>query len=305
MKTYCFKLTPLSSWGTPWHADTLFGALCWQCRFLDGESALRGMLQRFRDGDPPFILSDVFPEGWFPCPLSLNLRHIPDSNLQRKLPAWISEDKFRLITQKTLELIPETEWPEPLEYSRTLHAAIGRHSGTTGGTGQLFEVDSAHLSNSLTKRLSLFVRTEEPERVHRLLRGLSASGFGKKRSSGHGAFSVEQEPEICDWMDGKAGGNAFVALSHFIPSENDPTDGKWRLLTKYPKFASGVPAESPYKGRFVMLRPGAVFKTAGSVRPFYGTMVTEISQRFPVAVHYALCFPVSMQGEEKDIGLNA
>jgi CRISPR-associated protein Csm4 len=306
MRTYRVKLKPAGAWCTPWHADTLFAALCWQVRSLDGESELRRMLRQFCAGEPPFVLSDAFPDGWLPCPLSAKLQELPQSNVQSKPPAWVPEGRFRAVANGNGGAIPAQmdEWPEPIGNSRNLHASIDRRSGTCGSSGRLFEIETSFLQKLDTvgsDKLALYLRSDDPERVARLLHSLSTVGFGKKRSSGKGGFKLEREAEPCNWMDDSSGANAFVSLSHFVPSSQDPGDGCWRLLTKYPKFSPGVPAASPFKGRLVMLRPGSVFRTTGPVRHFYGTMLTGISQSFPEAVHYGLCFPVPIRWPEEEV----
>jgi CRISPR-associated protein Csm4 len=303
MRTYRLKLKLAGSWCTPWHADTLFAALCWQVRSLYGESELRRMLRQFCTGDPPFVLSDAFPDGWLPCPFSAKLQELPQSNVQTKPPEWLPESRFRAVTNGDGGEIPaQTDsWPEPIGYSQNLHASIDRRSGTTGGGGRLFEIETTYLKKldgAGDDSLALYVRADDPQRVARLLLSLSTVGFGKKRSSGRGGFQAEHEAEPCDWMDDSNGANAFVSLSHFVPSPQDPVDGCWRLLTKYPKFSPGVPADSPFKGRLVMLRPGSAFRTTAPARHFYGTMLTGISPAFPEAVHYGLCFPVPIRWPE-------
>ncbi|MBC7108387.1 MAG: type III-A CRISPR-associated RAMP protein Csm4 [Methanomassiliicoccales archaeon] len=47
-------------------SDTLFGALCWGIRFISGNETLEKMLEDFRNGDPPFVISSAFP-----CALSV------------------------------------------------------------------------------------------------------------------------------------------------------------------------------------------------------------------------------------------
>jgi len=77
------------------------------------------------------------------------------------------------------------------------------------------------------------------------LEALSWRGFGRKASTGLGAFEVDGDPEPCTWLDIKDSHNGFVSLSHFVPRQSDPTDGLWRLHLKHPKFASDrVPTSS-------------------------------------------------------------
>lgn len=43
------------------HSDTLFGAICWSWRLLFGEKDLIELLNLFKEGRPPFLISSTFP----------------------------------------------------------------------------------------------------------------------------------------------------------------------------------------------------------------------------------------------------
>jgi len=47
----------------------------------------------------------------------------------------------------------------------------------------------------------------------------------------------------------------------------------------------------PFKKPLIMLKPGAVFRTA-NVKPFYGRLVEDIAYGDPSVVQYGLAFPV-------------
>lgn len=299
MMTYRIRLIPRSPWATPWHADTLFAALCWQVAATEGEGSLLELLQEFQSENAPFVLSDAFPVGWFPCPLTARLKRLPEIKPRR--PDWVCEKQFRALLSDPGELLADPHPFEPFVASRQLHARIDRVTGTTTPNGQLFEVETSTLRNTGNGgALALFVRTRNYlDRLTSLLRRLSLTGFGKKRSSGLGAFEVSGDPEPCPWMDQIEEADAFVSLSHFVPAREDPTEGRWSLLTKYPKFSPGVPHGLVFKGRLTMLRPGSAFYTGGRPRPFYGAILTNVSADFPQAVHYALAFPVPMRWPEE------
>jgi CRISPR-associated protein Csm4 len=297
MKTYRFTLKPLGPWSTPWDADTIFGTLCWQVLRSSGEAVLGRFLGAYRQGSPHFILSSAFPEGWLPCPLSARVSELKESNVKRKRPLFVPEEQFRALITGQGAIMPSLEpLPEPVRSHARLHASIDRGSGTTGGEGNLFEVDEWCLNTSISNNLSLFVKVQSgPEQVRDLLEGLSKQGFGKKRSSGRGAFQLAGEPAPCEWMDSTESANGFVSLSPFIPAADDPTVGRWSLLAKYPKFSLEAPVSHPFKGRVVMLRAGSAFQTLGPVQPFYGRMIQGVRAEFPEAVHYALAFAVPIQ----------
>jgi len=300
MKTYRYTLKPLGPWATPWDADTIFAALCWQVLASPGAAGLADFLAAYREGKPPFVISSAFPEGWLPCPLSASVTELADSNVKRKRPVLVPEDQFRTLITGHGEIVPTIKpFPEPVRSGTRLHAAIDRVSGTTGGEGNLFQVDEWFLDKSLAQNMSLFVKVETgPEQFSNLLNRLSQEGLGKKRSTGRGAFQVIGEPVACEWMDATEGANGFVSLSPFIPAPDNPRDGRWSLIVKYPKFSPQADVSHPFKGRMVMFRPGSTFHGDNPIQAFYGQMIQGLTAEFSQAVHYALAFAVPIRWPE-------
>lgn len=57
-----FYLKPKSSFiETLPQSDTLFGAICWGIKLLYSEKRLKRLLDKFSEGEPPFLLSSSFP----------------------------------------------------------------------------------------------------------------------------------------------------------------------------------------------------------------------------------------------------
>lgn len=66
MPTYAVYLKPRASFKSSIGSDTLFGALCWAMRALNGEDELQEMLNKFKNSinskaPPPFAISSAFP----------------------------------------------------------------------------------------------------------------------------------------------------------------------------------------------------------------------------------------------------
>src|SRR5258708_216016 len=151
MKSYAIRMRPLGPWTTPWHADRLSG------------------------------------------PRSARLKALPHPNLDRKPPEWVPEATFRTLLRENSTLPPQAEWRQPIVSSRRLHASIERTTGTTAGGGQLFEIPEWRVRTEDGQggngNLILYFRcAQDPDSLCSLLRSLGASGFGKKHTSGHGAF---------------------------------------------------------------------------------------------------------------------
>lgn len=72
MPEYQVRLRLRSSYVTPFHADTLFGHICWAIVYQEGEDALRELLAVYAS-QPPLLISDGFPwltgRSYLPMPL--------------------------------------------------------------------------------------------------------------------------------------------------------------------------------------------------------------------------------------------
>lgn len=299
MKSARFCLRPLAPWATPWQADTLFGALCWELVHSAGEDALSRLLGRFRQGPPPFLLSDAFPGDLLPRPLCA----IPEADAGAVAEAnewhparWLTRAQFVAVRegQSYALPLPRQHWWLTL---RPTHASIPRDGAdpvpfSTEEYTWLPEVPQEE------RFLSLYIRAEEEwlERLAVLLRSLGRSGFGKRRAIGRGAFELLGPAETCDWLEPLPFENAFVSLSHFVPDESDPTDGWWNTLVKYPRLGSARAADSmPFKGRLVMLQPGSCFRSPGRPRRWYGRVLTDLSPAFHDTLHYAMAYAVGLR----------
>jgi len=60
MSRFRISFRLVSSLGTPFQADTIFGHICWAIRYLEGEKALEEFLAAYDDA-PPLLISDGFP----------------------------------------------------------------------------------------------------------------------------------------------------------------------------------------------------------------------------------------------------
>ncbi len=290
MKAARFRLRPLAPWGTPWQADSLFGALCGELLRAADEAALTRLLQRFRQGNPPFILSDAFPGDLLPRPLCALVPGTAEAQ-----PPLITREQFVAARhgEHLQGELPRREWQRTL---RDVRVSLR----PDGAEPELFETEEYFWDEQVpeTERfLSIYVRADEEwlPKLAVLLRALGRSGFGKRRSLGRGAFELLGPAEPADWLEPLPFENAFVSLGHFMPEDSDPADGVWNVLVKYPRFAAGSNPAAPYKGRLVMLTPGSCFRPAGRPRRWYGRMIAGLSPAFPEALHYGLGFAVGLR----------
>jgi CRISPR-associated protein Csm4 len=304
MRTYAIQLSVPSGFITHWHADTVWGHLCWAAQRHEGFSnfaGAAGFIDLYRSGEPPLIISDAFPAGYLPAPA--NLRAVFDQAGEA-----LDASRYALLKQvKGLEFITLAEFQnyragqtfavkdhgKPLRSAVTLHNQINRFTNTTGNSGSLFELDEQFAAGG---RLTIYARLAGgfEEDARRLFELVSAGGFGKKKSTGKGAFAVEGFEVFSGFDASGSGANGFVSLSHFVPAKGDPPDGVYKTVVKYGKLGEEKTfCGNPFKKPLVMLKPGAVFRTA-EVKPWYGRLVENIAYIDPSVVQYAYAFAVPL-----------
>jgi len=290
---------------TPFQADTVFGHLCWALAHTKGEKALEEFLQPFIDRDPPFIISDGFPDGspadptdgYFPKPLSVDL--VAETNL---LPAEAKE-------MKKIDLLSRDDFsraiggqafaPRYEELSKqyaTPHNRISRMTNTTPAEGGLYSLPEYFVSRVAIYLKVLSKETEGHfvELLRELFEEIARAGYGRKKSIGKGKFSLEGIKEVS--LPEVEDANGFVTFSSFCPCETDPTEGYYRTFVKFGRLGDEFTfCGNPFKRPLVMIKTGSVFKTDGRRREFYGRMVREISPAKREVVQYAYSFPVPMR----------
>lgn len=303
MKTYCLKIKPQGSFLTPWQADTLFGSLCWIMAWREGEEALALFLQQYKDGKPPFILSDGFPGDFLPAPAHLALAKPKGNSFQdyqesKKLKkvTWLTSDEFDLVRKGTMDIATKGNL-DPVSVFTTLHSSINRITGTTGDEGSLFELEEYALKqkDGAIQTVSIYLRITDgwEEKVFSLFKDLSTLGYGKKKSIGKGSFQIAGELEPRNQFDDFIGSNGFVSLSNFVPARTDPTEGFYKTLVKYGKLGGEYAfCGNPFKKPLLMLTAGSSFYVKTEIQPYYGRMIDNIALGKPEVVQYGYAFAV-------------
>jgi CRISPR type III-A-associated RAMP protein Csm4 len=188
--------------------------------------------------------------------------------------------------------------PSPWEEFETLHAMISRKSNTTTDeAGNLFSTESWGIKQDFAPNglptINIYLYCQETWRVkiENLFQDLSTVGFGRDKSVGFGQFEILKMEEWEGFRNFK-GANAFIALSSFVPQENDPAEGKWAFNIKYGKLGEIAASKNPFKKPFLQVKPGAAFFTGGPPKPFYGRVLTGLSPSFPEAIQICYCLAV-------------
>jgi CRISPR-associated protein Csm4 len=302
LKSYRITLRLKSPMGTPWQADTIIGHLAWIERFKNGERGIKEFLSPFLEGKPPFVLSDGFPEDLLPRPYGMkqaaaiqDLDSYSRERRARKAEFLKASDFGAICLGQEIKGHPV---PSPWEEFETLHATISRKSNTTSDeAGNLFSTESWCINREFApnafQAINIYLYCQETwrARIEDLFRDLSSVGFGRDKSVGLGQFEILKMDEWEGFKKFK-GANAFIALSSFVPQENDPIEGRWAFNIKYGKLGETAPSGNPFKRPFLQMKPGAVFFTGGSPKPFYGRVLSNLSPSFPEAIQICYCLAV-------------
>jgi len=295
----------MGSWtGSSWQSDTIFGHLCWNLRYLYGESELTRFLDGYTDDHPPMLLSNGFPEDLLPKPI------LPPSLMDITLPleeqrhhfrlsknirdrVYLSREEFEgVLKGEEIHTVLQDEVEETNEIKRiTYKNQIDRLTGTTGDGGQLFSFEESYWES-----VSVYLKVDEShaDLVEKLFRELENTGYGKRKSVGYGHVHKVYFDSFEDFS-APADANGFVTLSNFVPSARDPTSGYWKYIVKYGKTGEIYSQEeTAFKKPLLMLLAGSTFY-ASPCREFYGRLVNGISPPLPQVVQYAYALPVPIK----------
>jgi len=298
VQDFRLRLRLLSPLGTPWQSDTVCGHLAWRVAQGAGGLSVEEFLASFREGRPPFLLSDGCPGDLLPRPF---LPPPPEEAGDREARArarchFVSPEEFTALRRATT--VTWQSAPDPWRFVQTPHAALSRATETTGtvgegdDSGRFFLTDLSTLVEGDTLALYLRAEGDWAAWVADLLEATAPLGFGRDRSTGAGAYQVlGLEPWAGFAPFPEADG--FVSLSSYCPAREDPTRGRWRLRLKYGKLGENAGDGNPFKRPLLQLEPGALFYTGAAPRPWYGRAVSDLAPGFPEALQccYTLAVP--------------
>lgn len=291
MKNLRIRLDIHSGTLTPFQADTIFGHLCWVVAYRGTDKDLQQFLEPFKNGSPPFTISDGFPAGFLPKPLSTEF-NIDDPAGRKELKAldFLAVEDFNRV-RKGASFKPQ-HIEVPLSTTTVTHNTVSRLTQTTPPEGGVYSIEE-----TFTPCVDVYVKVISEawiSRVAELFEELSKTGYGRRKSIGKGQFSVSG---ITEWQFERIeGANGFVTLSNFCPRSEDPTQGLYKTFVKYGKLGGHFTfCGNAFKRPLVMIRTGSVFNTGGDPKEFYGRMVQEhIAPAKPEVVQYAYAFTVPL-----------
>lgn len=332
MQNYKINIKLKSSIITPFHSDTLWGHICWALRYTHGEKELLDFLGRYNNGEPPFLISNAFPKGYLPFPVLepigkekqkelINTFYPSDFvagvNELKKFSAvkYLSKDLFADINKgilsgysllKAILTNPKLCLQNTIEVPSIIyHAKVNRLSGTAIDGGLFTTNDNFYSNNDFEAYCKIGTGFSE-EILEKCLEFINVNGFGRKKSTGKGAVKCTIEKIIDGFSNPDA--NAFMTLSNYVPCQNDPQKGFYKLRTKYGKlgghFASSsiIPGSdpTPFKYPVVIFESGSVFKM-DKKKEHYGRILKGVHPAEKInIVHYGMAYPVPLKIE----GLN-
>lgn len=314
---YEIKLKLLTATGTPFQADTIWGHLAWQIRYLRGEEELTRFLRSYPE--TPTLISNGFPDGFLPMPIlpplhaeemeKLITEFFGDTASDRlrggdvikkiKKTAFIPEEilltagtpvSSYYIYKQLLQIDREKRKTLTKEVLLTAHNTINRWGSSEEG-GNLFYTEDTFYPKSAPIRI--FVQSDffTAKELEELFTAIGLSGYGRDASTGKGAFGdvTVSRSEI----DFDRKGNAIMSLSNFVPSANLPQKGYYDLMTKYGKLGGihVLEKETPFKKPLAMMKAGSIFLT-GDTQQAYGALIRDIHFTDKEIVQYAYLFPL-------------
>lgn len=294
MPLYRAVIAPEGPLASPLHSDTLFGAFCWSwLRRYGRESLEEELIAPSLAGMPLVIFANGFPHDALPLPLGCHDRENDFSQIadkQERRTAYQRNKKLKgahYVSRAAFGRIRTGDWRGFTSELRgeigteetTVHNMVSRESGTVenlDGAGSLFTSDRRFFE--VGDRFDLYLLSPLPaEQLSEVLALALSLGIGADKSTGCGTFRLESLEEDQELSTPVERADGFVSLSNWLPAQEDPTEGQYKLLPKYPKLDRELAGgEYPFKKPLLFLEAGAFFH-AKRPREWYGRCVTKVA----------------------------
>ena len=200
MILYRAAIAPEGPLVSPLQSDTLFGAFCWSWLRCFGEQSLKDdILCPARNGEPPVIFSNGFPDGGLPLPMGcydMGNQFEKITGKQERRAAYQRNKKLkgaRFVSRSSFDRIRAGDWrgfadelmEEGGREDTTIHNMVSRDSGTVenlDGAGNLFGSDRRFFHPS--QRFDCYVLTSlEQKRLSVVLELMLSLGIGADTST--------------------------------------------------------------------------------------------------------------------------
>lgn len=323
-RDYTIDITLNSPIVTAFQSDTIFGHICWAIRFLKWniDDKLTDFLMLYENRElPPLLISNGFPKYYLPKPI------LPPVTQEILEDIFKKEDRiknaFRIKTIKNSNIIPKEKFKEfqqgeitseklfktmndcfeeiqklkEKEQSTIVqHNTISRIGGKV--EGGLYSQEEIFFDNN-GGMFEVYLKTNyfSLKELNSIFTYISEGGFGRDKSTGKGSFTFKITEGI-DLPEVEKP-NAFMTLSSYIPTKDDPTSGYYNIIHKFGKLG-GLYAKggNPFKVPLIMFSSGSVFLDKGYRQgKVYGSLLRDVHQNKDIR-HYAYAFPVGIQIKE-------
>jgi CRISPR-associated protein Csm4 len=218
------------------HSDTFFSAFCINYSLLYGERELEGLINEFRNGNPPFIFSSLFPFWNEKIYLPIPLNQIPKEKDLKKLKFIEKEGFEKLLNGEKIENLKEkykfipdidekSEEKEPWEIINNPRVGLSRISSHPGEAyfhfGEVFYKENAGLYFIVDFKdqsiESKFIST---------LRLMGDEGIGGDRTVGKGHFEILNKDGEKIEINQPQNSQNYILLSLYHPDVNEISDLK-------------------------------------------------------------------------------
>lgn len=320
MKLMRFVITPASPWSGRLRSDTLSGLVLWLAAEREGGAFCQELIQKFRDGEPPFILSSPLPQDTLPFPC---LKPIPRERFRELFPERPKEgqeislfealQKFKAFRKSPG--LPVQAWIEAkgalssaslflwhLRHPRDSvgatfsrqdyvpHVAIDRQTGAARD-GELFFTRVTYFNPS--SRFHLYARAENPAWLLEYLKLMGRLGCGANSGTGCGQFTIEPDSSFSPETLELEGGGASILLSVCASPDMAAISGYYKLSLKLGKTGPGH--ANPFKRPFLMLQEGSVLSRLP--KPPYTLDKINVDERI-VQILQPLALPCRLESTE-------
>lgn len=288
-------------------APLLFGHLAWALVFSAGRAELDRFLEPFIAGEPPFLISSVFPAGYLPRPLLPPAKNpkLRESQLRKEFKKlrWLSFAQFASVAQdgedslveplaKELEARNSARLSEKPSFKILAEDRV--RVGISRATGGAFPgILFGEKLTRLEGEFGFYLKTQpsyDVEFLRQLLETVGLMGIGGKTSIGLGAFRVGEPKKV--ELPQAEDGNAETSLAPFLLPENPA--GFYRLEPYWGRLGHHY-AHSPNPFKRAYLRGATGSTLVGKVRggmleltptpaPETGVEVFEYGYAFPLGV---------------------
>lgn len=286
------------------HSDTLFSAFCHSYLLLYGKEELSSLLQWFKNGNPPFLFSSIFPFWKETYYLPVPKNQIPKTKEAKKI-LFVEKKGFESLlkgesleeVRKTIKTISKKEKPWVLEnVPRISLSRLSNHPMEDGGLFHFGEV--SYREDAGLFFLLHYNDAEWQKKVEATLRLLADEGIGGGRSVGKGAMRPPEFREIDLEIPEKA--DATLTLSLYFPSSQEReglSEGFYELIERKGYIYS--PYGQSLRRRAVrMFSEGSVFPSYPKRRGGLVDVTPKIFKHHPV-YRYGFCFGIPCKMEEK------